>query len=874
MSHNRSDGQSGAPPHSLATRVSAPPQLALVVGAHAAPLSLDTSASNVGHVSPGVLRDGAGRARLSRPAAPESPSVASCSSTSPSHDDLSPKLRVSLFSSTSARLRGLSHDDASHLSTSATTTAGTAADGVSGGSSSALFGYARRYGGRRLLHLLLLGFLLLTSLACALLLTMREVTHVDAAAQTTPRQAMLPSPPWSVLVRHSDALTRLGPAIQRRCTLFFFYCRTTVAPPLVLPSWTLHVVDPRCTECLDRETYADAFPGKRRTSLPAANDGAVFATASAPLGRVGSMLLAMSSVTNMVSVTEEVPKWKWMQYTWNGVGTDNGQQRSPYLAVMGIPSTDQPVRAGLRQAQRETWMSFSEVARASNHFQGALLPLYLFAGVEPMPVTRTEDASQRTPSSVYFNSTHLLPTQQEFLDISAMRHFAALLEAQGGTGEAAALPPLPQRPSPATYSLPRVVLREKWLTEGEWDSPCVDLVRVTADGTSAATEPLLFLSPSMSLPIAPAVVSAANYICHASAALWKEALTHRNVVWIDMMTDRRPTTNKKLGENKKWGLPVEVGMSQKLILWLEYAYHAFPGVPYIMKGDDDAYLKVPQFLNDVRFIVRGRGVRYLARNETLLMPREAPVLANESICTYWGSTRSFSGTRFNAGMAFLLHRRVAQAVLEPATKQPSAASFTAATQSSQDQRDHVQLAMMEFNPSLSEEYVRLEFHHEDVMLGFLIRSRLAREQAMCPYHKMFYVKETFTRFHDLRVGRARKLTWASVVVHRCHVTDFSFVHYFFMHEYNRTAPASATLAEEEAAAQAAAAAWVAEKKAQMPMYDTWDSTPDVQWVSRGNGPVAPAYVVDPQDAVAVYMHSYNELHQPQFHVYDGYVSDP
>lgn len=188
--------------------------------------------------------------------------------------------------------------------------------------------------------------------------------------------------------------------------------------------------------------------------------------------------------------------------------------------------------------------------------------------------------------------------------------------------------------------------------------------------------------------------------------------------------------------------------------------------------------------------------------------------------------------------------------------------------------DHVALAMQDFNFSLSNLYRRLQFDREDVMLGYLLHSRLSRAQALCYQNKVFYVKETFARFHDLRVGRARSVTWASVVVHRCRVSDFHAVHYYFTHAYRMPVWTNSTMEEEEEAANTLLAAWASRKKREMPEVDTWDHLPSMQWVSRGNGPVAAVSVVHPHDEVAVYLHRYSEFRQPRFHVYDGYVSDP
>ncbi|KAL7711030.1 phosphoglycan beta 1 3 galactosyltransferase 5 (SCG5) [Lotmaria passim] len=365
-----------------------------------------------------------------------------------------------------------------------------------------------------------------------------------------------------------------------------------------LPSWTLHVVEAECAECLDSAMHAAAVRRQMAGAPAAEKRGAtVFATPSAPLGLAGPMLFAMASVTDDVAVGAELARWSWVPRSYamrrqfagaSPAGLRGGT--SPYLVVMGIPSTDQPVRSSLRDAQRDTWLAYTEVARSGNDFRGALLPLYIFAAAERVQLQGVTDVSP------------LLPTVAEYEAASAMQL------RRGGAAETAV----------RSYSERRVELISGAGTVGAGDarlaeSPClkIDSQRVSPDADTDDTW-LSQLASALDLPIMPAAVAPAEFICGASTALWQEALAHRNALWVDMVTDRRPTTKKKLGEGGNWGLPVEVGMSQKLILWLEYAYHAFPDVPYIMKGDDDTYLKVPQFLNDVRYIQRGRSGRALS----------------------------------------------------------------------------------------------------------------------------------------------------------------------------------------------------------------------------------------------------------------------
>ncbi|CAD2219760.1 hypothetical protein, conserved [Angomonas deanei] len=76
----------------------------------------------------------------------------------------------------------------------------------------------------------------------------------------------------------------------------------------------------------------------------------------------------------------------------------------------------------------------------------------------------------------------------------------------------------------------------------------------------------------------------------------EESLEYRDVLWMTNFRDARPTTGKKVGQEGYWGIETEVGMTRKLITYMLYASYQFPDVPFISKGDDDAFYKIPQIL--------------------------------------------------------------------------------------------------------------------------------------------------------------------------------------------------------------------------------------------------------------------------------------
>ncbi|KEG06525.1 UDP-Gal or UDP-GlcNAc-dependent glycosyltransferase, partial [Trypanosoma grayi] len=121
-----------------------------------------------------------------------------------------------------------------------------------------------------------------------------------------------------------------------------------------------------------------------------------------------------------------------------------------------------------------------------------------------------------------------------------------------------------------------------------------------------------------------------------SLALQREAAEWHDVIALPM-NEGRSSTNKKIGGGGFWGNEAEVGMSRKTFFWFELALCLFPNVSYIAKGDDDMFLRVPQYLADLRSLPR-RGV-------------------------YWGSTafiNSVASFQMVVGFCMTLSRDVVQ----------------------------------------------------------------------------------------------------------------------------------------------------------------------------------------------------------------------
>ncbi|TPP46531.1 hypothetical protein CGC20_22855 [Leishmania donovani] len=647
------------------------------------------------------------------------------------------------------------------------------------------------------------------------------------------RLSEFPSP-FSVLVQHKSAWEQLT-TTQRGLA-------AAGAGSLVrldrdqLPSWTLRVIDEDCTMCFDNVTYASAVAANAgrstdRTGNQRLKGLSVFATTSAPLGLMGPMLFAMASVTDDVDVAAELPRWQWVTRSYaqqrrfvHASQSRGTGERPRHLIVVGVPSTDQPMRYPLRDAQRATWLTYREVARTENNFTGALLQLYVFAAAH-----RDSDYTAQYLADM----AQLAPTVSEYAAATA-QHLAA----EGGDVNNA--PPYVQR---------RVVLRDGWRDiprsdDAVWKSPCAG-VRTSVVTTASlvdGTSPLAALSAQLSLPVTPAFTAAAQYVCHVSAALWQEALHHRDSLWLDFLADLRPVTTKQMGDAISWGVPAEVGMTQKVVLWLNYAYTAFPDVPYIMKGDDDTYLKVPQYLSDLRHV---RGGWAKPRNLKATIPHKGAVPPTLGIddaeeCLYRVWWYEINEVVYGHGPGYALDRRLIQAVLNPF-----------------DINNDLLLTLLTvpYTFSYHSHYLSLLMQHEDLFIGKQLQRLPHRVKEVCTKRPLCYVSDKEPRsLQVLRPAPSHQTwTWSSVLMHYAMPAIPYFIHYYFKHEFKVAEAAKGALKQGIDASAIDANAtqkmkeWVA---SQVPT--TLADLKRVQNVSWVRGDPRTAYVVAEGDGVAVY----------------------
>ncbi|EKF38069.1 UDP-Gal or UDP-GlcNAc-dependent glycosyltransferase, putative, partial [Trypanosoma cruzi marinkellei] len=209
-----------------------------------------------------------------------------------------------------------------------------------------------------------------------------------------------------------------------------------------------------------------------------------------------------------------------------------------------------------------------------------------------------------------------------------------------------------------------------------------------------------------------------------SAALLEEAAQ-----WHDVLTtsidEGRVTTKKVVGGPGFWGLEAEIGMSRKTYFWFDFALRLFPTVPYIAKGDDDMFLRVPQYLVDLRTLPRHR--------------------------TYWGVFivhRPGDRFRFMNGLCATLARDVAEKFVSYKPLQ--------------------RLVRLPYSKEREPGFLSLNMDHEDAMVG--------RALYEVRYEDVVFFSEKRCRFHDVHEGfGVRNVTESSVVVHHLWESEYELL---------------------------------------------------------------------------------------------------
>ncbi|ORC84767.1 UDP-Gal or UDP-GlcNAc-dependent glycosyltransferase [Trypanosoma theileri] len=208
-----------------------------------------------------------------------------------------------------------------------------------------------------------------------------------------------------------------------------------------------------------------------------------------------------------------------------------------------------------------------------------------------------------------------------------------------------------------------------------------------------------------------------------SESLLKEVAEYHDVITLSM-NEGRVTTNKSISGNGKWGLEAEVGMSRKTYFWLEMALRLFPSAKYIAKGDDDMFLRVPQFLAELTSLPT-RGL-------------------------YWGilgrSYRSSISFTFAFGACYTLALDVAKTVV----------SFGPLRR----------VVYVPFTASVADKYYLYHMDGEDAMVGCALK--------LVGYTRhLIFASEPSCSFHDIRSeNETNTVSSNSIMVHHLLEEDY------------------------------------------------------------------------------------------------------
>jgi hypothetical protein len=220
------------------------------------------------------------------------------------------------------------------------------------------------------------------------------------------------------------------------------------------------------------------------------------------------------------------------------------------------------------------------------------------------------------------------------------------------------------------------------------------------------------------------------------------------------MSEGAPSTGKRSGGAGYWGLEAEVGMSRKALLWYRAALDLFPQALYIMKCDDDVFLRVPQYVHDLN-----------ALHSTI-------VASGSSGMLYWGKVMKWGAVKgdpsskfyFVGGMSITMSRGLAQRITEHAPIQehalqpfPTAPLALVGGGSAPPSSPDLAVAKM---------YKEHNMDHEDVMIGRIVYNL-----------KLNVTMVKDCRYHDVHKGaNVQAITPRSVAIH--HLNEDEYVQLF------------------------------------------------------------------------------------------------
>ncbi|ORC79393.1 putative UDP-Gal or UDP-GlcNAc-dependent glycosyltransferase [Trypanosoma theileri] len=183
-------------------------------------------------------------------------------------------------------------------------------------------------------------------------------------------------------------------------------------------------------------------------------------------------------------------------------------------------------------------------------------------------------------------------------------------------------------------------------------------------------------------------------------------------------------------------------MSKKTFFWFELALRLFPNTSYIAKGDDDMFLRVPQYLADLRTLPR-RGLYW----GSMYKYRVRSLVDNTMVKFF-----------FSSGPCNTLARDVVERIVsfEPLRR----------------------LIHTPYSKERESEFLALCMEHEDTMVGRVVHE--------LHYSELIMVREKKCRFHNLRKGcRIAAPSNSSVMIH--HIVESEYIDLMKRYEHD-TAP--------------------------------------------------------------------------------------
>ncbi|ORC84786.1 UDP-Gal or UDP-GlcNAc-dependent glycosyltransferase [Trypanosoma theileri] len=212
-----------------------------------------------------------------------------------------------------------------------------------------------------------------------------------------------------------------------------------------------------------------------------------------------------------------------------------------------------------------------------------------------------------------------------------------------------------------------------------------------------------------------------------STALMKEAEEWHDILAVSIM-EGVPYMNESVSRDGKWGPKPDIGLTRKTVVWLELALRLFPNTSYIAKGDDDMFLRVPQFLADLRVLPKN-GVYWGAMYE----PKR------------WVGKTAIK-FRFALGWCYTMSRDVVQQIIS--------------------YRPLMRLVYLPYSEERDAEFLSRGYRGEDSMIGLVLFT-------LGYYPKILFVREGKCSFHDLHGGvRPFSVNPSSVVIHHVEEKEY------------------------------------------------------------------------------------------------------